>query len=195
MLYPPAAIRARRSKVAGAAGGCILIRTAALNRIGGIAAIRNQVIDDCALARVVKRSGGSVWLGLTNNAESTRSYGSFGEIGRMIARTAFNQLRHFTFLLAGTLAGLVLTYLLPPLLLLTGRPIPVAFGLSAWLLMSLCYLPMVRFYRQSCLWKSWWWSLCLPLIAAFYAAATFYSALKYWQGEGGQWKGRAQDVR
>lgn len=189
-LYPPAWIASAAHSTAGAAGGCILIRTAALNKIGGIAAIRNKVIDDCALARAVKSSGGRVWLGLTDSAESTRSYQNFAEIGRMISRTAFNQLHHSTLLLAGTVLGLFFTYLLPLLLLLTGRPVPITFGLAAWLLMSRSYLPIVRFYRRSAL-----WSLLLPLMAAFYAGATLYSAVLYWQGRGGEWKGRVQDLR
>ncbi len=189
-LYPPAWISSPRHAIAGAAGGCLLIRPEALRKIGGVSAIRNQVIDDCALARAVKRSGGRVWLGLTKSAVSIRSYGSFAEIGRMISRSAFNQLHHSGLLLLGTLLGLFFTYLLPPFLLLSGHPLPVLFGLSAWLLMTLSYLPMVRFYSVSKL-----WSLCLPAIATFYAGATVHSALRYWNGQGGQWKGRITDAR
>ena len=101
MLYPPEWIRDPRFKTAGAAGGCMLIRPAALQRIGGIAAIRQEIIDDCALARAVKSSGGKVWLGVTGDTRSLRPYNSFGEIERMIARTAFNQLRHSIWLLLG----------------------------------------------------------------------------------------------
>lgn len=189
-LYPPAWISSRSHNTAGAAGGCILIRPAALNKIGGIAAIRNQIIDDCALARAVKASGGQVWLGLTELAVSTRSYGSFAEIGRMISRSAFNQLHHSVLLLAGAILGLVLTYLLPVLLLCIGRAVPASLGGVAFLLMILCYLPTVRFYRRSPL-----WSLCLPIIATFYAGATIHSAICYWSGRGGAWKGRVQDER
>ncbi len=189
-LYPPAWVCSKKSKTAGAAGGCILIRPEALKRIGGMAAIRNEVIDDCALARAVKRSGGRIWLGLTNEAASLRSYDTFSEIGRMISRTAFNQLQHSRLLLAGTLVGLFFTYLLPPLLLLSARRVPVLLGASAWLLMSLAYLPTVRFYRRSAL-----WSFTLPLIASFYLGATIHSALQYWRGRGGEWKGRVQDLR
>ncbi len=189
-LYPPAWISSPAHATAGAAGGCILIRADALQRIGGISAIRSEVIDDCALARAVKRSGGQVWMRLTDSAASVRSYGSFREIGRMISRTAFNQLQHSALLLLGAVLGLFFTYLLPPLLMLSGRPLPILFGISAWLLMSISYLPMVRFYGVSKL-----WSLCLPAIAALYTAATIHSALRYWSGQGGQWKGRVQDVR
>lgn len=189
MLYPPAWVLSSKRKTAGAAGGCILIRPEILRRIGGISAIRNQVIDDCALARAVKHNGGRVWLGLTPSTLSIRSYGSFAEIGRMIARTAFNQLHHSPLLLAGTLLGLFFTYLLPPILVLTRKPRLVGLGAAAWLLMSASYLPMVRFYKRSPL-----WSVALPGIALFYMGATVYSACLYWRKRGGEWKGRIQDV-
>ena len=189
-LYPPAWIHSEQSKTAGAAGGCILIRLEALRRIGGIAAIRHEMIDDCALARAVKHSGGRIWMALTDETESTRSYGGFAEIGRMISRTAFNQLRHSGLLLAAAITGPFFTYLLPPLLLFTRREIPTALGAAAWLLMSLSYLPMVRFYRRSP-----GWAFALPLIATFYLGATIHSAVQYWRGHGGEWKGRFQDAR
>jgi hopene-associated glycosyltransferase HpnB len=189
MLYPPSWIFSRQRKTAGAAGGCILIRPEALRRIGGISAIRNQVIDDCALAQAVKRKGGRVWLGLTPSTVSIRSYGSFAEIGRMIARTAFNQLQHSPLLLGSTLLGLFFTYLLPPILVLTRKPWLASLGGVAWLLMSASYLPMVRFYKRSPL-----WSTALPPIALFYMGATVYSASRYWRKRGGEWKGRIQDI-
>src|SRR5208282_519346 len=88
-LYPPAWTAAAGRATAGAAGGCMLIRPGALQRIGGLHSIRSQIIDDCALAHAIKLGGGSIWLGLTRSARSTRPYGSVTEIGRMISRTAF----------------------------------------------------------------------------------------------------------
>lgn len=187
-LYPPAWIR-RAGATAGAAGGCMLVRPQALARSGGLAAIRGEIIDDCSLARSIKRSGGSLWLGLTRTAYSLRPYGSLAEIGGMISRTAFNQLRHSWLLLAGTLLGLALTYLAPPLLLLSGQPLPAVLGGVTWLLMTLAYLPMVRFYQLSPA-----WALSLPAAAVFYAGATCQSAVQYARGSGGRWKGRAQDT-
>lgn len=190
-LYPPAWISSRSSRVAGAAGGCMLIRPAALARIGGLATIRSTIIDDCALAAAVKAAGGSIRLGLTRTARSLRVYGSFAEIGRMIARTAFHQLRHSYPLLGATLLGLAVTYLTPPLLLLlSGDAIDRGLGAAAWALMSLAYLPMVRFYGLTPLWAP-----ALPAVAAFYAGATLVSAVQYRRGRGGQWKGRVQDLR
>ena len=189
LLYPPAWVRNNRSPVAGAAGGCMLIRPSALRAIGGIAAIHDRIIDDCALANAVKSNGGRVWLGLTESARSIRPYETFGEIGRMISRSAFNQLRHSPVLLVGTLLMLFLTYVLPPLSLFSGQLVPALFGAAAWASMSICYLPMVRFYRCSPA-----WALALPLVAIFYGGATVDSALRYWRGRGGSWKGRVQDT-
>jgi hopene-associated glycosyltransferase HpnB len=189
LLYPPAWIRNPRRKTAGAAGGCILIRPAALARAGGIEAVRKEIIDDCALAGAVKRSAGKVWLGVTPDTVSLRSYQSFDAIERMIARTAFNQLRHSAWLLIGALAGLILTYLLPLALLFSRSRAVVALGAAAYLLMVAVYSPTVGFYRLNRL-----WALTLPFSAAFYMWATLHSAVKYWAGRGGEWKGRSQDV-
>jgi len=188
-LYPPAWVADPRRKLAAAAGGCILIRPEALLRAGGLRAIRSQIIDDCALARAVKDSGGAVALELAAGTTSLRSYGSLTEIGAMISRTAFAQLRHSYLLLAATLLGLLVTYLLPAGLLFSGDSRLVCLGLAALLAMSVCYLPMVRFYGLSPL-----WSLCLPLIAAFYTGAVIHSAVQHARGSGGKWKGRVQDA-
>ena len=188
-LYPPRWIAERGARTAGAAGGCILIRPAALERAGGLAAIRAELIDDCALAARVKASGGSLWLGLSDGTRSLRVYGRFAEIGAMISRTAFNQLRHSWWLLAGSLAGLAVTYGLAPLLLLSADPLCRMLGALAWALMTLAYLPLVRFYRLAPT-----YALLLPAVAVFYAGATVHSALRYALGRGGQWKGRAQDT-
>ena len=189
MLYPPEWIGDSRRKTAGAAGGCLLIRPAALERIGGIAAIRQEIIDDCALARAVKQSGGKVWLGASADTHSVRPYDSFAEIERMIARTAFNQLRHSGVLLFGTVVGMLLIYVLPLLLLVSGSAQLAVVGAVAFGLMCMSYLPMVRFYGLNPL-----WTLTLPASAVFYSAATVHSAFKYWRGRGGEWKGRAQDA-
>lgn len=189
MLYPPAWIRDPLHKIAGAAGGCMLIRPQALERAGGIAVIRSHIIDDCALAGAVKRSGGRVWLGMTQDSFSQRTYGTFGEIERMISRTAFNQLQHSIWLLLGALIGLTITYLLPPGLLLTGKGALRVLGAASWLLMTAAFFPMVRFYGLNPA-----WALTLPFSASFYMLATIHSATKFWSGHGGEWKGRTQDI-
>ena len=188
MLYPRAWTSNPRYKTAGAAGGCILMRWIRLQRIGGIAAIRGELIDDCALAKAVKKTGGKIWLGLTSKTRSIRSYRTFGEIGRLISRTAFWQLKHSVLLLLGTIVGMVVTYMLPPLLLFTGKPVPVALGGFAWILMMIAYAPALSFYGLS-----WLWAPLLPLVALFYTGATIHSAVEYWAGRGGEWKGRVQD--
>lgn len=182
MLYPPAWTGDARRTTAGAAGGCMLVKREALERIGGIQSIRGELIDDCALARAVKCAGGGVWLGLSSVTRSMRSYPTFAEIFGTISRTAFTQLRHSYWILAGTVGGLVITYLVPPCAVL------LPLGACAWLMMSICYYPALRFYRRSPVWAP-----LLPVAAAFYLAATIHSAIAYGRGEGGMWKGRVQD--
>jgi hopene-associated glycosyltransferase HpnB len=189
-LYPPRWIESPSHAAAGAAGGCILVRAPALARIGGIAAIRAELIDDCALAKAVKSTGGRVWLGITSATRSIRGYGTFSEIGRMISRTAFRQLGHSNWLLLGTLIAMFVTYLTPPLLLFTFKLLPVALGLFAWSLMTVAYTPTLRFYGLSI-----FWAPLLPLVALFYLGATIHSAVNYWKGAGGIWKGRVQDSK
>ena len=190
-LYPPAWISNPRRSEAGAAGGCILIRPAALEKAGGIAAIRQEVIDDCSLASRVKHNGGRLWLGASATTRSIRPYEGFAGIGRMISRSAFNQLRHSNLLLLLSMAGMAVTYLLPPALVFAAhRMAPAALGGTAWLLMAVSYWPVLRLYGLTPL-----WALALPVAAIFYVGATFHSAWKYWTGRGGEWKGRIQDPK
>jgi hopene-associated glycosyltransferase HpnB len=189
-LYPPSWIADTDARTAGAAGGCILLRCSALERIGSLASIRGEVIDDCALARAVKKNGGTVWMGLTRTSVSLRAYGSFGEIRDMIARTAFTQLRYSALALLGALVAMFFTYLAPVVVLFARDSIARILGAVAWVLMSLSFLPTVRFYRLSPFWAPF-----LPLSAIFYSYATWLSAVRFWHGRGGQWKGRAQARR
>jgi hopene-associated glycosyltransferase HpnB len=189
-LYPPRWIADPRARTAGAAGGCILLRSEALRRIGGLAAIRGEVIDDCALARAVKGSGGQIWMGLTRASVSLRAYTTFAEVRDMIARTAFTQLHYSTALLLGTVIGMFLTYLAPVALLFAPGVTPRVLGVCAWALMGLLYLPTLRFYRRSLLWAP-----LLPAVAAFYSYGTILSALRFWRGSGARWKGRSQADR
>jgi hopene-associated glycosyltransferase HpnB len=188
MLYPPEWIRDARRKTAGAAGGCMFIRTQALEQAGGIESIRAEIIDDCALARRVRESGGKVWLGVAPETASLRPYGTFADIGAMISRSAFNQLHHSALILMVSLLGLAVTYLLPVALLFTRHQNAAWCGAVSWALMALCFWPTVKFYRLHRL-----WTFALPAIAIFYMGATFHSAMMYWTGKGGQWKGRVQD--
>jgi hopene-associated glycosyltransferase HpnB len=180
LLYPPA-------WGTGAAGGCMLVRRETLDRIGGIARIRGELIDDCALARAVRVAGGRVWLSPSAGTRSIRPYPTFIEIGRMISRSAFTQLRYSAWLLAGTVAGLLLTYVAPVALAagLAGGSACPTLGIAAWATMAAMYAPVLRFYRVSLLWAP-----LLPAIALFYLGATIHSAVQHWRGRGGMWKGR-----
>ena len=190
MLYPPAWVRDTRHSTAGAAGGCMLVRSEALERAGGLEATRDALIDDCSLARLLKRHGGRLWIGLTDQSQSLRRYETFSDIERMVSRTAFNQLKHSSLLLLCTIAGMVITYLAPPLLLLCGSRQAFFIGAAAWAAMTVTYSTMVRYYRLNPA-----WALAMPLAALFYLGATMHSAVKYWNGSGGDWKGRVQDVQ
>lgn len=188
LLYPPSEISDSRSSVAGAAGGCILIRSSMLEEISGFESIRGEIIDDCALAARVKKSGGRVWLGVTRDTHSIRGYGGFGGIRDMIARTAFNQLRHSSLLLAVCVVGMLITFVLPVALIWSKNLLAAWFALAACVFMLASYVPVLRLYQVSIL-----SAVALPFAAMFYVYATFISACRYWRGEGGQWKGRAQD--
>jgi hopene-associated glycosyltransferase HpnB len=190
MLYPPAWIRDPRRSTAGAAGGCMLVRTETLVRAGGLESIRGAVIDDCSLARLLKQHDGRLWIGLTDQSQSLRRYETFSDVEHMVSRTAFNQLKHSSLLLLCTIAGMVITYLAPPLLLLTRSRLTILMGAAAWAAMTITYSTIVRYYRLNPA-----WALTLPLAALFYLGATIHSAIKYWNGSGGDWKGRVQDVQ
>jgi len=187
MLYPPRWIADTNASTAAAAGGCILLRRNVLAPIGGMASIRGEVIDDCALARTVKRSGGIIWMGLTRTSLSLRSYGSFAEIRDLIARTAFTQLHYSFLLLIATLAGLFVTFLLAWICFFILDDPGWLFASTAISIMTATYGATVRFYGLP-----WLWALTLPFAAIFYGYATLLSAVRYWLGRGGQWKGRVQ---
>jgi hopene-associated glycosyltransferase HpnB len=185
LLYPFAQVANPGRRMAGAAGGTILIRRRALARIGGIAAVRGALIDDVALGRAVKHSGGRIWLGHTTRARSIRLYPAFGDIWAMIARTAYVQLGFSPVKLAGTVLGMLLVWLLPPVAALLCHGLARWFGLLAWVLMAASFLPSLRRYRRSPLWSPF-----LPLIALFYMAATVGSALNHLRGRSVMWKNR-----
>ncbi|WP_176593854.1 glycosyltransferase [Sphingobium sp. EM0848] len=185
MLYPFGRVN-RPGGLGAAAGGCMLVRRTVLEQAGGIGAIRGALIDDCTLGALLKRQG-PVWLGLTDRSVSIRPYRDFASVAAMISRSAYAQLRYSPWLLAATLAGMMLVYAAPPLLTLFGQGLARWAGLAAWLAMALSFQPMLRFYCRSPLWGA-----ALPVIAAFYAGCTLLSAWQQSRGRGGMWKGRAQ---
>jgi hopene-associated glycosyltransferase HpnB len=188
MLYPFSRVNDARSSVAAAAGGTVLIRREMLERIGGIEAIKGALIDDVSLARAVKGAGGTLFLGHSGLAASVRPYPHFADIWRMVARTAFTQLRYSAPLLLGTVAGLTLVWLVPPALALFAQGWERASGIVACALAAASYLPTLTRYRRSPL-----WALALPFIALFYMAATVGSAWDHWRGAGARWKSRSYE--
>jgi hopene-associated glycosyltransferase HpnB len=189
-LYPFRWINRPGSRTAAAAGGCVLIRSSAVTAANVPEAIRQSVIDDVALAKAVKRSGGRIWLGLAERVDSVRPYPGLGELWRMVARSAYAQLRHSPAALAVAVAGLALIYLVPPLAAVGGAlagawPL-CALGLAAWGVMAGTYLPMLRYYEQP-----WWLAPLLPYTAALYLLMTVDSAFEHYRGRGAAWKGRS----
>ncbi|MER7572701.1 glycosyltransferase [Streptomyces sp. NPDC126514] len=184
-LYPFRRIAAPGTRTAAAAGGCVLLRTDAAERARIPDAIRHAVIDDVALARAVKGSGGRIWLGLADAVDSVRPYPRLHDLWRMVSRSAYAQLRHNPLLLVGTVAGLALVYLVPPVALVAGDTPTATAGGLAWLVMTGTYVPMLRYYRQPL-----WLAPLLPVTAFLYLLMTVDSAVQHYRGRGAAWKGR-----
>jgi hopene-associated glycosyltransferase HpnB len=188
-LYPPARVSKPGARTAAAAGGCMLVRREALEQAGGLAGIASARIDDVALGGLLKRAGGRTWLGVTRSVRSMRPYPRLADLWDMIARSAYTQLRYNPLLLVGTVMGLVLTYVVPPVIGIAGVVAgawPAAVpGLVAWALMSAIYVPVLRLYGLGA-----WRAPLLPLVMVLYGAMTVDSARRHRQGRGGSWKGR-----
>jgi hopene-associated glycosyltransferase HpnB len=189
MLFPFALVNSPKGSLAAAAGGCMLVKRDALESAGNIDAIKHEIIDDCALSRAMKRQG-PIWLGLTNRSVSVRPYEGLGEIRRMIARSAYAQLHYSPLELAGTVLGMSILFIAPPAAAIFASGLVQIAGALAWLAMAIAFVPMLRFYKLSPL-----WSIALPVIGVLYTAFTFDSAVQFWRGRGGMWKGRAQAIR
>ena len=193
-LYPFRWAADPRKRTAAAAGGCVLLRREVFETAGGFSAIRSALIDDCALAALMKGQRGPkrgrIWLGLGKEISSLRTYRGLADIWDMVARSAYTQLRYSPLLLMGTLAGMVLTYVVPPLAIafgiIFGDPLSGLMGLATWALMTASYLPSVALYRLP---RSW--ALALPFAAAIYTMMTISSAWRHRSGGGARWKGRS----
>jgi hopene-associated glycosyltransferase HpnB len=185
MLYPFVWVADPKKRLAGAAGGTMLVSRAALDRIGGVSRIRHQLIDDCALAREIKSTGGRIWLGHATRAASIRAYPQWRDIWDMIARTAYVQLRHSPLMLLACVLAMCTIYLVPPLMTLFTHGLPRALGALSWLIMTLAFQPTLQRYRRSPI-----WGLALPGISLFYLCATIASAFRHHAGRGGGWKNR-----
>jgi hopene-associated glycosyltransferase HpnB len=194
LLYPPRWSNRPTARTAAAAGGCTLVRRAALERAGGLAAIRGAVIDDVALARTLKRSGARTYLGLADDVRSVRPYPTLAALWQMVARSAYTQLHHSPLLLAGTVAGLALVFAVPPAATatgaLTGNTALFAVGAAGWTLMAASYQPTLAYHRQPAA-----AALLQPVTAGLYLAMTLDSARQHHTGRGAAWKGRTYPAR
>ncbi|MBU1050725.1 glycosyltransferase [Candidatus Bipolaricaulota bacterium] len=194
-LYPFRFVNNNRRRIAGAAGGCILVRRTTLDEAGGVEAIRAALIDDCALGRSIKRKGGRVWLGFTHSVRSVRAYGTLRSVWDMVARSAFHQLNYSVTLLSATLVGMLFIYAVPPVATLagllaatTGSPggiVLAVLGGVSWGLMGSSFVPILR-HQHSGL----GYALLLPVAGILYAAMTLSSAWRHITGRSGMWKGR-----
>lgn len=184
MLFPFRWVNRPRKGTAAAAGGCMLIRTDALHAIGGIASVRNALIDDCSLAAKLKAVG-PIWLGLTERVHSLRPYAGLAQVRQTISRTAYAQLGYSPWLLAATTVGMALVFVAPPLLAIFSEGLARWLALAVWLLIALSFQPILRFYRLSPL-----WGIALPGIALLYMFYTLDSAWQHLRRRGGEWKGR-----
>ncbi len=186
LLYPFGWVNDLKNKTAAAAGGCMLVKREALEAAGGIDAIKGEIIDDCAMGRLMKAQG-PVWLGLTDRSVSVRPYEGFSEIRRMVSRSAYAQLGYSPLQLAGTVIGMILVYVAAPFVAIFAHGAAQLAGIAAWAAMVIAFAPMLRFYRLSPV-----IGLAMPLIGALYGLFTLDSAIQHWRGRGGMWKGRAQ---
>ncbi|MBT8407200.1 MAG: glycosyltransferase [Deltaproteobacteria bacterium] len=186
LLYPFRLSNTGTSRVAAAAGGCILLETRLLHEIGGFDSLRGELIDDCALARRIKTLGYKTWIGLTHSVRSIRPYEKLRTIWEMVARTAFTQLHYSGLVLALCTAIMVLSFVMPGLGLFLPSGMAKFFSALGLAIMILCYLPTLKFYGLPGR-----WALALPLIGILYLAMTWTSAMRYWLGRGSHWKGRA----
>ncbi|MDB5865959.1 MAG: Hopene-associated glycosyltransferase HpnB [Betaproteobacteria bacterium] len=189
LLYPFSRVNDRTSKIAAAAGGCMLVRRVALEKAGGIDAIRAELIDDCALARRLKRQG-PIWLGFSGRVTSLRPYRSFNEVRQMVSRTAYCQLGYSVSLLGLTVIALTVTFVAPVVLALFSNGTARVLGLASWGLMIVAFQPTLRLYRVSPA-----WGVVLPAIALLYLCFTVDSAVQHGRSRGGVWKGRAQAMQ
>nr|WSW70795.1 glycosyltransferase [Streptomyces sp. NBC_00995] len=188
-LYPFRWVNRAGARTAAAAGGCVLLRTEAALRARVPESIRQAVIDDVSLARAVQDSGGRIWLGLAERVDSVRPYPCLADLWRMVSRSAYAQLRHSPPVLLGTVLGLAVVYLAPPVTLvaglLAGDPPAAWAGGAAWAVMAGTYMPVLGYYRQSL-----WLAPLLPFTALLYLLMTVDSAVQHYRGRGAAWKGR-----
>ena len=186
LLYPFHLSNRRSRLIAAGAGGCILTERQILLSIGGFAAIKDAIIDDCSLARAVKNNGGRTWIGLSHSARSLRPYTGLSEVWQMVSRSAFTQLRHSILLLLFCTAIFALACGIPPLILIA-VPVVAAKLIAATALtfMVISYFPTLSYYRMS-----GFLAFAMPLIGMLYLAMTWSSAFDYWRGRRSLWKGR-----
>lgn len=186
LLYPFSLVNSKQSRVAAAAGGCILVKAETLEKISAFSSLQHCLIDDCSLAGKIKKAGGNIWLGLTHSAVSQRPYRRLGEIWSMIERNAFTQLQHSWLLLCLCTLLMIAAFVLPVAAIFTGNTVSIFTGIAALGLLFTCYLPVLKYYSINPLWGCW-----LPVTGVLYLLMTWSSAWQHLTGKGARWKDRS----
>lgn len=186
LIYPFRLANDPRSTCAAAAGGCVLLKTQRLREIGGFAALKDAIIDDCTLAKKIKERGARIWVGLSNDVRAVRPYDTLANIWNMVARTAYTQLRYSKILITICSILMIVGYVIPVLSLAIGDTTGKVLGIAALLLMWASYLPTVVYYSLPK-----WWVVTLPVAAILFLLMTWTSAYRYLRGERSRWKNRS----
>ncbi len=191
LLYPFGLANKPTSRLAAAAGGCILVKTQALHSVGAFKSLHNAMIDDCTLATHIKNAGNKIWVGLSHAAQSHRGYLSLYSIWEMVARTAYTQLNYSLMLLIlCTVIMLSMSWVAPFIFLLLPNQNTYMISALTWVAMFFAYSPTLIYYQRSL-----FWVLSLPFIGTLYLAMTWTSAIRYWRGERARWKGRQYESK
>ena len=185
LLYPFHLSNLPNSRIAAAAGGCMLLETKILKELGGFKSIRNALIDDCSLAKKIKQNGYRTWIGLTHSAISTRRYDKLLTIQKMISRTAYTQLNYSLSLLLLCTILMIIAFVIPYVAILQTQPTIIIIGLVTLCIQTICYFPILRYYSINHI-----YALSLPLAAMFYLVFTLSSAYSYYFNKGVVWKER-----
>jgi hopene-associated glycosyltransferase HpnB len=189
LLYPFSLSNSVQSRVAAAAGGCILVKTDMLEKVNAFNSLKQCLIDDCSLARKIKNAGGRIWLGLTHSAVSLRPYNKLDNIWAMVDRSAFTQLQHSWLLLLLTTLLMIAAFVNPVLAIIYGDSVAVILGLCTLVFLFICYLPVLNFYSINPLWGCF-----LPVIGTLFLCMTWSSAWQYLTDKGARWKDRSYSM-
>ena len=188
-LFPFGRVNDPKDKISAAAGGFILCKSQIFKQQNWYENIQNKVIDDCNIAKFVKKEG-TIWLGLTNLVKSRRTYKNLDEIWKMVSRTAFEQLNFSIIILLICCLGMFLIYLTPYIILTISffylEKNLMLINLLTIFLMTIVFIPTMKFYKVDQKYLAF-----IPLFSSLYIMMTCSSAKNYYSKKGNKWKGRS----